>query len=82
MMQTVGLIGAIALPFWNIPLILKIGRRRSSKDISVSWTLGVFGCLVLMLPAALTSLDVVFKTFSMLNIVLFTGVLIQVLRYR
>ncbi len=82
MLQTLGLIGAIVLPFWNIPLIIKIGRRRSSKDISLAWTLGVFVCLLLMLPAALHSADLIFKTFSILNIFLFGAVVVQVLRYR
>ena len=80
--QTVGLIGAIVLPFWNIPLIVKIGRRRSSKDISLSWTVGVFVCLWLMLPAGLASPDVVFRFFAVVNVVCFSGVVLQVLRYR
>ena len=82
MIQTLGLIGAVVLPLWNIPLILKIGHRRSSKDISLAWTLGVFVCLLLMLPAALASPDPVFKIFSAVNIVFFAGVVIQVVRYR
>ena len=82
MIQALGLLGAIVLPFWNIPLIMRIGRRRSAKDISLSWTIGVFICLLLMFPAALVSTDRVFKIFSIANIILFSGVLIQVLRYR
>ena len=82
MIQTLGLIGAMVLPLWNIPLIIHIGRRRSSKDISLAWTVGVFICLLLMLPSALTSADLVFKIFSAVNIVFFTGVVIQVVRYR
>ena len=80
--QTLGMLGAVALPFWNLPLIIKIGRRRSSKDLSLSWTLGVFGCLLLMLPAALISSDPIFKVFTVVNLFLFAGVVIQVLRYR
>ena len=82
MIHSLGLIGAIVLPFWNILLILRIGRRRSSKDISLAWTLGVFGCLLLMFPAALVSADVVFKTFSIINLLFFAAVVIQVLRFR
>ena len=29
-MRTLGLIAAVGMPLWNIPLILKIGRRQSS----------------------------------------------------
>ena len=82
MIKTIGLIAAVLLPFWNIPLILRIERRKSSGDMSLWWTLGVFTCFVLMLPSAVTSSDAVFKAFSLTNIVLFSGVVIQVLRYR
>lgn len=82
MIRTIGLIAGIILPLWNIPLIVRIQRRRSSQDISLPWALGVFGCLVLMFPSALLSSDTVFKTFSIVNIVLFTAVVVQVLRFR
>ena len=82
MIETMGLIAAIILPFWNIPLIIRIGRRRSSKDMSLWWTVGIFVCLLLMLPSGLTSADRVFKVFSLVNIVLFGAVVVQVIRYR
>lgn len=82
MIETMGLIAAIILPFWNIPLIIRIGRRRSSKDMSLWWTVGVFVCLLLMLPSGLTSADRVFRVFSIVNIVLFGAVVVQVIRYR
>ena len=82
MIETIGVIAAVLLPLWNIPLVVRIGRRKSSKDVSLWWTLGVFVCLLLMLPAGLTSTDAVFKVFSVVNIVLFSAVVIQVMRYR
>ena len=82
MIETIGLIAAIILPFWNIPLILRIQRRRSSDDISVLWAVGVFVCLLLMLPSGLISADRVFRVFTMTNIVLFGAVVVQVIRYR
>ena len=82
MMKTIGLFAAVILPFWNIPLIVRIGQRKSSKDVSLWWTFGVLGCLLFMLPSGLVSTDPVFKAFSIVNIVLFSGVAIQVLRYR
>ena len=82
MIQDIGLIAAVVMPFWNIPLILKIARRRSSKDLSLGWALGVFACILLMLPAALVSPDRIFKTFSLINTVLFGAVVVQILRYR
>ncbi len=82
MIKTIGLIAAMVLPLWNIPLILRIGRRKSSADISLAWTLGVFFCLVALLPSGLVSDDPVFRAYTVVNLLFFTGVVIQVLRYR
>ena len=40
--QAVGMVSAVALPFWNIPLIWRIQKRRSADDLSPAWALGVF----------------------------------------
>lgn len=82
MIEVLGLIGTIALPLSNVPLMLRIEQRKSSQDISLPWVWGVWGCLVLMLPAGLASPDLIFKLFAVLNLAMFSGVLIQVLRYR
>ena len=82
MIETIGIIAAVVLPLWNIPLIIRIGRRKSSADVSLWWVLGVFACLLLMLPSGLTSPDAVFRVFSVVNVILFCAVVIQVLRYR
>jgi hypothetical protein len=81
-MDTLGVIAAIALPLWNIPLMIRISRRRSSRDISLLWTFGVLGCLLAMLPAGLRSPDRVFRVFAVANLALFSLVAIQVVRYR
>jgi hypothetical protein len=44
MMKTIALIAAIALPLFNIPLIVRIIKRKSSEDMSISWALGVWIC--------------------------------------
>lgn len=80
--EQMGLAASIAMPLWNIPLIVKIIKRRSSKDISLSWVLGVWGCALLMAPAGFTSQDIVWRTFNIVNLILFTGVVIAVLRFR
>lgn len=82
MIKTLGIIAAVILPFWNIPLIIRIQKRKSSKDISIFWALGVWVCLILMFPAAIISSDSVFKVFSIVNIILFSLVVVQTLRYR
>ncbi len=78
----VGLIAAVVLPLWNIPLIVRIVRRRSSRDISLSWAVGVWVCFLLMAPSGLRSSDPVWRTFNVMNIVLFTGVVAVTLKYR
>jgi hypothetical protein len=69
------------MPLWNIPLIVKILLRKSSNDLSRSWMLGVWVCMLLMLPWAFISPDVVLKVFSVVNFVLFSGVVIVGFKY-
>jgi len=78
----VGMISAVVLPLWNIPMIMKIIKRRSSNDISVSWVLGVWVCTLLMVPSGIISADPVWRTYSLINIVLFSGVVIVTLKYQ
>ncbi len=82
MWETLGLVAAIVLPLWNIPLIVRIIRRRSSADISLSWALGVWSCIVLMAPSGFRSEDVVWRTFNIINLVLFSCVALTVVVYR
>ena len=82
-MDYVSTIAAAALPLFDIPLIVRIVRRRSSEDISVSWIVGLWVCSVGMAPAAIiSSEDLVWKTFNVVNVILLTGVLIAVIYYR
>ena len=82
LIQKIALVASIILPLWNIPLIKKIIERRSSADISMSWALGVWTCQILMFPAGLLSKDIIWRTFNIMNCVLFTIVVITVLRFR
>ena len=81
-MKIIGLLAAIILPFFNIPLIVRIIRRRCSADISMSWAMGVWVCSLLMAPAGFTSKDLVWRCYNIVNLILFTAVVITVLRYR
>ena len=80
--EHVGLAASIALPLWNIPLIIKIVKRRSSVDISMAWVMGVWICSLLMAPSGFMSKDIIWKSFNIINVILFTGVVIVVLKYR
>ena len=80
--QSVGLVASIILPIFNIPLMIRIIKRRSSEDVSLIWVLGVYVCLVALLPAGLTSSDSVFKIFSFTNFCFFSGVTFCVVYFR
>jgi uncharacterized protein with PQ loop repeat len=77
-----GLIAAIILPLWNIPLIVRIIKRRSSEDISLSWALGVWTCMVLMAPSGFMSDDIVWRIFNIMNLTLFSIVMLVVVLMR
>jgi len=82
MIEKVALVAAVVLPLWNIPLIVKIVKRKSSADISIHWALGVWTCFLLMAPQAITSSDIVWRTFTIANLILFSLVVISVVAYR
>ncbi len=74
MLRKIALVASIILPLWNIPLIYRMIKRRSSKDISLYWAFGVWTCFLLMFPAALSSSDMIWKTFNITNMILFSAV--------
>ena len=82
MAEKIALIASIILPLWNIPLIVRIIKRKSSKDISMYWVVGVWSCFALMAPAGFISKEIVWRTFNIVNFVFFTIVLVVVLVYR
>ncbi len=82
MLHKIALIAAVILPLWNIPLIIRIIKRRSSQDISLYWVFGVWTCLILMFPEGITSSDIVWKTFNIVNLILFSAVALTVILFR
>jgi len=81
MIKTLGMVSAVAMPFFDIPLIVRVVRRKSSQDISLVWTFGIWACIVGMLPASLVSADPILKAFGIVNVVLFTAVVVAVVMY-
>jgi len=71
----------ILLPLFNIPLIIRIIKRKSADDISLIWLFGVWLCILLMSPAALASKDVTFYWFGWMNLIFFTGVVVVTVKY-
>jgi uncharacterized protein with PQ loop repeat len=78
----IALVAGVVLPLFNIPLIVKIIKRRSSRDISLIWVFGVWSCILLMAPSGFQSEDIVWRIFNYVNVTLFTLVVIFVVRYR
>lgn len=78
----VGLVAALTVPLWNVPLIVRIYRRKSSQDISLCWVLGVWVSFVLMFPSGLRSQDIVWKLFNIVNLIFFSFVALFVVIYR
>ncbi len=81
MIQKIGMISAVLLPFFDIPLIVRIVRRKSSEDISLIWTFGIWVCTLGMLPSSWLSTDPILKAFAIVNTLLFTAVVIAVVMY-
>lgn len=79
--EKIGMVAGIALPLFNIPLIMKLRRTKSSKDFSLSWAIGVWVCIILMTPQALRSTDVAFRAFGIVNIFFFSIVAYLIVKY-
>src|SRR5689334_8044831 len=79
--QWIGMVSAVAMPFFDIPLIARIARRKSSEDISLVWTFGIWICILGMLPSSLASTDRILFWFAIVNTVLFTAVVLAVVLY-
>jgi len=78
----VGMVTGVILPFWNIPLMVRIWRRKSSQDVSLWWAFGVWVCFALMLPSAIISVDLAYQLFSYVNFVLFSTLIVVIIKFR
>ena len=77
-----GMTASVIMPLFNIPLVYKIWKRKSSSDLSLVWTLGIWGSILVMLPATLISPDPAFRIFGITNFILFSCVVFSVLKFR
>lgn len=80
--EKLALVASVSVPLFNIPLIFRIIKRKSSEDLSMVWLLGVWVCFLLMAPSGFQSSDVVWRTFNIANLTLFTVVVVVALKYR
>jgi len=81
MIRTLGMVSGIIMPFFNVPLIVRIIRWRSSEHISLVWVVGAWICVMGMLPQSLQSPDPVLLSFGFVNRLFFTGVFVSVLYF-
>jgi len=82
MMEYIGAFAGFIMPFFNIPLIMRLWQRKRSDDVSLTWAGGVWACIVLMTPAALKSSDLAFRLFGYTNALFFTVVVFFIFYYR
>lgn len=71
-----------ALPLFDLSLILYVIKRKSSKDISVLWAVGLWATSVAMAPAGIMSHDIASKAFNIVNVVMLSAVVFVVIKYR
>lgn len=77
--------GAIAggiLPLFDLFLIVHVIKRKSSKDISLMWAIGLWATSVGMAPAGILSPSIASKAFNIVNVLMLTIVVIVVYKYR
>lgn len=82
LIDKIAFVAAIVLPLFNIPLIIRIVQRKSSKDISLWWVYGVWTCILLMAPSSFQSEDIVWRFFNYNNVFFFTAVVFVTFKYR
>ena len=82
LIEKVGIVSCIALPLFNIPLIVRLVKRKSSEDFSLVWALGVWVCIIFMTPQALSSQDIAFRAFGVVNILFFSVVAFLIVKYK
>ena len=82
MMKTIGFWAGVILPLWDIPLIVRVVQRKSSRDISLSWAVGIWVSAMLMAPSAFITGDKLAMGFNVMNVLMLTGVVIVTIKYR
>jgi len=82
MLKTIGFWAAVILPLWDIPLMVHVIKRKSSQDISLGWAFGLWLSSVFMAPSAFITGDRAAIGFNLVNVIMLTGVLAVVFKYR
>lgn len=78
----IGFWAGMILPLWDIPLIVRIIKRKSSADISLGWIWGLWITSVLMTPNAFMVGNHIAIGFNVVNVLMLTILLIVVIKYQ
>jgi len=82
MLKTVGFWAGVALPLWDIPLIVRVVQRKSSQDISLAWALGIWISSIFMTPPAFILGNKIAMGFDIMNVTMLTAVVVVTIKYR
>ncbi len=81
--DTIGIWAGAILPLWDIPLIVRIVKRKSAADISLVWMWGLWLSSVLMAPSALmANTNKAAVVFNIVNVLALSALLIVVIKYQ
>jgi len=80
--KTLGFWASVILPLWDIPLIVQVIKRKSSRDISLTWAAGIWVTAVLMTPASFMEHNIIAIGFNIANVTMLSLVLLVVYKYR
>ena len=80
--DTLATVAGSALPLFDISLIVYIMKRKSSKDISIIWAVGLWATSVAMAPAGIMSPHWASKAFNTVNVAMLTVLMGAVIKYR
>ena len=79
LIETIGFWAGVVLPLFDIPLIYRIIKRKSSADISIIWIVGLWVTSVMLL---ISTKDPLAFGFNIMNVLMLTVVMGVVLKYR
>ncbi|MEI7998177.1 MAG: hypothetical protein WCH62_01545 [Candidatus Omnitrophota bacterium] len=79
--DSIGFWAGVMLHLWDIPLIVRVIRRKSAEDISLYWIWGLWLSSVLMSPSCFIIGNKIAMAFNIVNVTTLTVVLFVVIKY-
>ena len=79
MFEKIGFWAGVALPLFDIPLIIHVVKRKSSADISMIWIVGLWATSVMLLIGTKEQMAM---GFNIVNVLMLTILMAVVIKYR